>query len=448
MIRFLLTGIFLLYLLYAGPAWSQAKQDSLLQDANLSQCIQYALKHQPLIRQSTIDEAITETTIKSKLADWYPQLNLGYAVQHYLELPTSFFPDASGVKRPVKIGAKNTSNVQLSLSQSIFDRDLLLANKTIKDVRRQAQQTTTSNKINIVVEVSKAFYDLLLTQKQVAVLDENILRLERSLKDAYNQYEGGIVDKTDYKRAQIALNNTKADRKRTNDLVSAKYANLKQLMGYPTNSEISVVYDSLQMEREVFMDTIANVKYSNRIEYQLLQTQQSLLQAELRYNKWSFLPTVNVAGNYTPTFQSDKFTQLYQSAYPSSFIGLQLNLPIFQGGKRIYNMRNANLQLTRLQWDVTALNSQIDAEYSQALASYKGSLAEWSALKDNLGLAEDVYNTLRLQYNAGIKTYLDVIIAETDLRAAQLNYLNALYQVLAGKLDMQRALGSVEYSDN
>lgn len=445
MIRFISSGIFLIYLLSAAPSWAQGKQDSLLQDANLNQCIQYALKHQPLIRQSAIDEEITETTIRSKLADWYPQINLSYAIQHYLELPTSFIPDASGAKRPVKLGAKNTSNFQFSLSQSIFDRDLLLANKTVRDVRKQVQQTTTSNKINVVIEVSKAFYDLLLTQKQVAVLDENILRLERSLKDAYNQYEGGIVDKTDYKRAQIALNNTRADRKRTNDLIGAKYAYLKQLMGYPSNADISVAYDSLQMEREVHIDTLMKVKYEDRIEYQLLQTQQALLQANLRYNKWSFLPTVSAAGNYTPTFQSDQFSHLYQSAYPSSFVGLQLTVPIFQGNKRIYDIRNANLQLTRLRWDITALNSQIDAEYSQALASYKGSLAEWSALKDNLVLADDVYSTLRLQYNAGIKTYLDVIIAETDLRAAQLNYLNALYQVLASKLDMQRALGSVGY---
>lgn len=445
MIRFISSGIFLMFMLFAASARSQGQQDSLLQHADLTQCIQYALKHQPLIRQSSIDEEITETTIRSKLADWYPQINLAYAIQHYLELPTSFIPDASGAKRPVKLGAKNTSNFQFSLSQSIFDRDLLLANRTVRDVRRQAQQTTTSNKINVVVEVSKAFYDLLLTQKQVEVLDENILRLERSLKDAYNQYEGGIVDKTDYKRAQISLNNTRADRKRTKELVDAKYAYLKQLMGYPTNNEISVIYDSLQMEREVFMDTLTRVTYTNRIEFQLLQTQQALLQANLRYNKWSFLPTLSLAGNYTPTFQSDQFTHLYQSAYPSSFVGLQLSVPIFQGNKRIYNIRNANLQITRLQWDITALNSQIDAEYAAAMAAYKGNLAEWNALKSNLALAEDVYNTLRLQYNAGIKTYLDVIISETDLRAAQLNYLNALYEVLASKLDMQRALGSVGY---
>ena len=414
-------------------------------NASLTDCIQYALRNQPLIRQSQLDEAITENTIKSKLADWYPQLNFGYNLQHYLKLPTSFIADANGIKRPVTTGVQNSSIVQLSASQAIFNQEVLLANRTAADVRRQAQQTTVSNKINVVVEVSKAYYDLLLTNKQVQALDENIVRLERSLQDAYNQYKGGLVDKTDYKRAQIALNNTRADRKRAHDLIDAKSAYLKQLMGYPMNMPVNIIYDSLQMEKDALADTLQRVQYNNRIEYQLLQTRQSLLRANVSYYKGAYLPTVSAFGNYTPTFFSEKLPQLYNNNYPTSLVGLQLTLPIFQGGKRIYNIRTANLQVTRSQWDVSALTKQIDAEYTSAMAAYKGNLAEWNALKENVGLAEEVYNTLRLQYAAGIKTYLDVIIAETDLRTAQLNYLNALYNVLASKLDMQKALGTIRW---
>lgn len=430
-----------------SPVFIQAQvtQDTLLNQANLQKCIQYAVKHQPVIYQSQLDEEITENTIKTALSDWYPQVNAVYNLQHALQLPTSFFPDANGNKRATRIGVKNTSNIQFTVNQSIFNRDLLLAGQTAGDVRKQARQTTVSNKIDVVVEVSKAYYNLLLTQQQVKVLDENIVRLDRSLRDAYNQYQGGIVDKTDYKRAQIALNNTRADRKRALDQVEANYANLKQLMGYPVKNSFSVVYDSLQMEKEVFIDTMQQVQTNNRIEYQLLKTQQSLLQAYVKYNKWSYLPTVSAFGNYIPTFQNDRFADLYSHVYPSSVIGLQVAVPIFQGRKRVYNIRNANLQLLRLQWSIEDLNNQVNSEYMQALTTYKGNLAEYNALKENLALAADVYNTLRLQYTAGIKTYLDVIIAETDLRSTQLNYLTALNQVLVSKLDMQKALGAIQF---
>lgn len=428
------------YMLFA-----QNSSDTVLRNATLPMCVQYALQHQPQIQQARIDEEVVENTIKSKLADWYPQVNLGYNIQHYFELPTSFTRDVNGNKVPFKAGVNNTSSLQFTANQNIFNRDLLLANRTATDVRQQAREQTVNSKINVVVEVSKAYYDLMLTQQQVKVLDENIIRLQRSLQNAYDQYQGGIVDKIDYKRAQIALNNTRADRKKAADAIEGKYALLKQLMGYPSENPLSVVYDSLQMEREVPFDTLQTVQYQNRIEYQLLQTQQSLLQSNLRYYRTSYLPTISAVGNFTPSFMSDQFVNMYGSVYPSSFIGVQLTIPLFQGGKRIYNTKNAELQLQRNALDMTFTRSEINTQYQQALANYKGNLAELNAQRENLTLAADVYNTLQLQYNSGIKPYLDVIIAETDLRTAQLNYLNALNQVLSSKLDMQKALGTIQY---
>jgi outer membrane protein TolC len=79
------------------------------------------------------------------------------------------------------------------------------------------------------------------------------------------------------------------------------------------------------------------------------------------------------------------------------------------------------------------------------MASYKSNLNNYHLLKINLGLAREVYNTIQLQYRSGIKTYLDVITAESDLRTTQVNYYNALYQVLSSKLDVQKALGQIKY---
>jgi outer membrane protein len=120
-------------------------------------------------------------------------------------------------------------------------------------------------------------------------------------------------------------------------------------------------------------------------------------------------------------------------------------MPIFQGTKRIQEVREAELQLDRLNWDFTSLKDNINTQYQQALAIYKGNLADYLALKDNVQLANDVYNVIDLQYRSGIKTYLDVIVAESDLRSAQLNYFNSLYQLLQSKLDVEKALGTVQY---
>jgi len=423
----------------AAQSFSQAN-DSLLPAASLQNCVQYALKHQPAVQQSVLDEEITERQIRIRLADWYPQLNFNYNIQHNFQVQTSIIGG-----NPVKLGVNNTSYGQFGLTQAIFNRDVLLARRSADDVRKQAQQSTTSNKIDITVNVSKAFYDVLLTQQQINLDNETLNRLEKSFKNAYDQYTGGIVDKIDYKRATIALNNAKAQKRQDEESLEAKYASLRNQMGYPVNARLNLVYDSVQLEKDAFTDTSQALSYDNRIEYQLLETQKRLQASNLTYYKLGFLPSVGLFGNYNLNFLNDDFAKLYSHNYPNSYAGISLAFPIFQGGKRIQQIRAATLQLKRVDYDIASLKNNISAAYTQALAVYKSSFNYYTILKENLAIATDVYNTIQLQYKEGVKTYLDVIFAETDLRSAQVNYTNALYQVLSSKLDVQKELGTIQY---
>lgn len=436
-----LVGLFLasLFILQA-QAQAQDLKDSLLAQATLDQCVQYALSHQPAVEQAKIDERITELNIQSRLADWYPQIGASYNLQHNFQRQTSFF---NGTPTPVGVG--NTSTAQLYLNQSLFNRDLVLANRTRGDVRLQAQQQTASRAIDVIANVSKAFYDILTTRQQIRVADENILRLQKSLSDAYNRYQAGVTDKTDYKRAQIALNNTVASRRASEVALTAKLENLKDLMGYPVSARLDIVYDSLQMEREVAFDTLQQPVSSKRIEYQLLTTQKRLQQSNVLYQRNAFLPSVSATAVYNLNYLNNQFGKLYGSNYPNSFIGLTAALPIFQGGKRKANIRAAEWQVARIDLDLRDLENSINSQYAAALGSYKGNLAGYQASKANVDLAREVYEVIQLQYRAGVKSYLEVITSETDLRTAQINYFNALYQVLASKIDAQRALGLITY---
>lgn len=438
--RHILLPVFATFLFIPFKGLTQKSQDSILQPATINECIQYALKHQPVIHQSLIIEQITEETIKTKLADWYPQLNLNANIQNNIQLPTSFFGG-----NYVNTGTHNISGLNVTATQNIFNRDAMLAGRTATDVRRQVKQITDSNRIGVAANVGKAFYEVLLTQKQIDVLDEEIVRLNRSLKDAYNQYKGGIVDKTDYKRATISLNNATAQRKQGNGVLTAKYYVLKQLMGYPDSASLTLRYDSTQLETEAQLDTSQLINYDNRIEYKILQTQKRLQEYNLKYYKWGFLPTVSAYGAYNLNYFNNSLGKLYSQSFPNSNIGLQFSFPIFQGFKRIHQVKSAELQIDFVDWGLINLKSRIVSEYAQALALYKGNLANYDALKENVQLANEVYTVIRLQYQQGIKTYLEVIIAESDLLTSQLNYYTALYQLLQSKIDVQKALGIIQY---
>jgi len=411
-----------------------------LDKATLEEVVKYAIRNQPAIQQSVIDERITENNIKNRLADWYPQINFNYNLQHNFIVQTSIIGG-----NPVKLGVKNLSTGQLTVSQAIFNRDILLARRTQNDVRLQSSQLTASNKTDLAVDVSKAFYDVLTTKQQIDVSNEDIVRLERSLKDAQNQYKAGVADKIDYKRALISLNNTKAARKSNEEVLTGKVEYLKSLMGYPKEQELSLQYDTLQLEQEIFLDTLQNADYTERIDYQLLSTHKRLLEYNFQYTKWSYLPTVAANGAYNLNFQNNQFLDLYSKIFPNSFLVLTLSLPIYQGGKRKINTNTAEWQLKRINLDIKRLQLNVNAEYVRALGNYKGSLINLLTQKENRDLAKEVYDIIQLQYRSGIKTYLEVITSETDLRLARINYYNALYQVLSNKIDVQRALGQLNY---
>jgi outer membrane protein len=419
---------------------AQATNDSLLAAATLQQCIQYALDHQPSVKQSQLQEEIVGYNIRSRLADWYPQIGGNYSLQHNFQRSTSYFNGTA-----VPVGVKNTSTAQVYLDQTIFNRDVLLANRTQNEVRLAAKQSTAAEKIDITVNVSKAYYDILTTTQQIRVANENIARLQKSLEDAYYRYQSGVTDKTDYKRAQISLNNTKATKQINEAALVAKMENLKNFMGYPVGVSLTVVYDSLQMEKEVGFDTLQRPDFSRRIEYQQLITQKNLQEANIVYQRNAFLPNVSATAVYNLNYLNNNFGKLYGANYPNSFVGLTAGIPIFQGGKRKANVRSAQLTVAQIDLELLNLENTINSQYATALSNYKGSLANYLASKENVGLAQEVYDVINLQYKAGVKTYLEVINAETDLRTSQINYFNALNQVLASKVDAERALGLIHY---
>ncbi|HET6254815.1 MAG TPA: TolC family protein [Puia sp.] len=414
--------------------------DTLPSQATVEACVQFALKHYPLVQQAMLDEQITDRQIRSRLAEWYPQVGLNASYQNNFQLPAVAFNGSYAYS-----GTYNQSSVAFGLSQTLFNRDVLLASQTKRDVMTQIHQMTVSDKIDVTVNVSKAFYDVLLTEEEIKVLDDDIVRLERNLKDTYNQFQGGLVDKTDYKRATISLNNSKAQRKTDEETLKAKYAVLIQLMGYRGKDSLHLVYDSAAMAQEVVLDTTAVPDFNQRIEFQQLMTEKRLQQAEVKYQKWAYIPSVSAGAGYSLNYLNPEFGKLYTNNFPTSYAGLTVSVPIFQGTQRTQNIKIAELQLTRLDWDVANLQSQINSQYTQALATYKSNLNNYYVQQDNLNLARDVFNTIEKQYRSGVKAYLDLITSETDLRTAQVNYSDALYQVLSSKLDVEKALGAIKF---
>ncbi len=436
------------FLLGPGLSWAQTPAPTPppppAGPLTLQQCLNYALAYQPLVRQARLDEGIADAGNRVALSAWLPQVNATAVGQHYFGLPFTVFPDpTTGVPTPRQLGVKNVTTLGLAGTQVIYNNDVRLAARQAPLNRLAAGQNTINNKIATVSDVSRAFYSVLLSQRQAKVFDEDIRRLTRNYVDARNRYDAGIVDKTDFLQAQISLNNSKASRKQSFEAVNANTAYLQQLMGFPATRLVELQYDTLQLEREAVVDTLTQLDPTNRIEYQQVLTQKSLQGTTVNYYRLGFLPSLSAFGNYNSVYQANTVSDQYQQRFPNSYAGLQIALPLFTGFRRTQNLRLARLQDQRVDEDLLNTRNQVTTEYATALANYKGYYEAYVQSRQNLDLSRQVYTVVDLQYREGIKAYLDLLVAQTTLRTSQLNYYSALFQVLTSKVELLRAQGTL-----
>ena len=425
--------------LLSNTGFAQQQSESLPPNATLQQLIDYALRNKISIKQAELDESIGERDIDISLSGWYPQLGLTGNFNHNVKLPTMFFNGAN-----IPMGTKNSSALTLQADQQILNPALMQAKKGADLLRLSNRQNTESQKIDAVVDVSKAYYDILTSEEQIKIVQENIARLQKQYNDSHVRYEVGVVDKTDYKRAQIALANARADEKRTVEMRKYKYDYLKQLLALDKSQNLTLSFNNADMESQILLDTTSGLNVTNRIEFQQLQTSKKIHELNTQYYKWTYLPNISAFYNYAFNYRNNSFGKLYNDNIPSSIAGLNLSLPIFQGFKRKNQINKSRLQEERIDWDIKNLETSVNTQYSMARATYNANLSDWKTAQENVTLSKEVYETIKLQYDEGIKTYLDLMTAETDLKTTQLNYLNALYALLASKLDVQKAIGSIQ----
>lgn len=439
-------------------AWSQTEQTTTSAAANplirpvedtsrpmtLDQCVTYALKNQPALHQALIYTDITRATNAINLAGWLPQVGVSGNLTHYLALPTAFVKNSTtNTIVQQKTGVVNTFTPVLSATQTIFNPSLIFAAKAAPLYIQQAEQVTDSTKINIVAVVSKTFYNLLLTLQQINVLKEDTARLNKNVQITYHQYVGGIVDETDYNEAKITLNNSVSQLKMATENMIPQYAALKQAMGLPPEQQFNISFDTLQTMKDIAFDTTAALQYPKRIEFQELQTSKKIQGQQIDYYRKAWLPTVGAFFDYDYAFQNNTFGSLFSNAYPYSYVGLSVSMPIFTGFGRTQSLRRARLQGQLLNWSEVNLKSQIYSEYTSAMASYKSNLYDLNSQRENVDLARRTYDIVALQYQQGVVAYLNVITAESNLITSEIGYLNSLFQLLSSKIDLEKSMGVI-----
>lgn len=421
----------------------------------LKQCIEYALGTNTQIKNSQIDRTIADNKtkeVRSKAlphvdgeVDYIHNINIQKIILENGVIPAFTNPLApKGEVIAFQLQLQNNLTAGLSASQVIFDKGLFSQLNTSSLYKELADQSIKKSKIDVIELVSKAYYGVLVSQQQLSFLESNLKRLDSVYKETDARFKAGLIKQIDLYRVEVALNNMKEEKEKSEKNLLLSKSLLAYQMNYD-NLDNLILTDSLSESSIEEITTATKPNFSSRVEYSILQTQEKISANKTIVAKSAFYPRLFAFATtgYNPS--ATNAGDLFQKSryYNYTFVGAKLQIPIFSGFEKRYKVRNEFLEEEKIKNTMQRTEKMIGLEVQQAQINYTKAVESLKIQKRNLSLAQENLKSIKIENEKGIVNNIEVINAEADLRQAQNNYYNSLYQAYIAKVDLDKSLGNL-----
>lgn len=426
-----------------------AQQDST-HTFSVKDCVDYALKNNAQVKNALLDIDIQTQDNRVTTAGALPSLK---ATGNYTDnillptqlLPGQFFGQPAGTYVPLKFGTQYAASGSVALQQTLFDGQVfvgLQARRTSIDYRQKAAALTQDI---IRANIYKIYYQLVVSKTQIEQIDANIGRAQNLLHVNTELNKNGFAEKLEVNRSDVQLANLETEKLTALSSIQNGYYGLKFLMGMPEKDSL-VLTDTVtedQLKQGLLNEGVYD--YNNRNDYLFYKSLNTLNEYNVRRYKLSYYPTLSFSGNFTRQGQGNDFNVFGKGQwYNSSYLGLNLSIPIFSGFAKNASVKEAELQLKQSQNNLQNIKDSIDNNVMKAINNYHTAIATLDYQKKNVRLAVDVYNQSQKKYESGLGTTLDITNAQADLSVAQSNYVSAMYDAVIAQIDYLYATGQLK----
>jgi len=460
--------ILLIILLGLGLPAGLMAQERL--NYSLQECISYAMKNQNSIKNALLDEQIQLQKNREVLGIAMPQVKANGQFQYLFVIPKqradanafdfssnlSFFKIDTPAfiayqNRPkakyseLQFGLPLNASAGIQATQILFDAGVLVALQARKSLEELSVLNTKRTEQDLKVAISKAFYNCLIAEKRVALLNENITLLSSLEEMTKKLYGEGFAEKIDADRLTVQKNNLITEKEKIDNLIQLSYMMLKFQMGMPLQTDLGIngQLDLDEIKAGVELDRVPD--YENRVEMRLLQTVKRLNGYDYKRYQKGYLPTIAAAlsGNYAT--QTKQFKELFTLPYfPTGALVLNASVPLYDGNTRRAKMMQAKLNVMKNENDIEAFKLAVDLESGNARTQFRNSLMSLENQKNNIELARRVYEIAQKKYREGLGSNIEILQAETAYKEAQTNYFNSLFEAAIAKIDFLKSLGQLK----
>lgn len=419
------------------------------QSFSLDEAIDYALVNHNSIKQEHLNQQDATYQVKEYWARGLPQVNGKVGYQYFFEIPTTILPEEfamPGQPAEVQFGTTNNLTAGLSANALLFDGGFLVGLKAQRMYKELVNSQIGQTERDIRVNVTKAYLNVLALKESMDIIDGNISSIEKTRDETKALYENGFAEQLDVDRLDLTLQNLQTEKQNIDQVIESTKLILKFQMGHPLNEEIILTDDVSRIQASsVSKDELLQASWSvdDRVEIGLIDQSIELTDINIRSIKAQYLPSLTASVDYNQSLQTNDLFGSNNSWFPTGIVGLNLGIPIYDAGDKKAKIERAKIQQEGLLLQRNDMSRLIELEITSAQIAVENAYRNLDQRQAAQVLAEKIYNTTLVKYKEGVGASLEVNQAEVDMLAAQRNYIDALFNYLLARTDLERAIGKL-----
>jgi len=429
--------ISILLLFFALIAVKADAQQKLI--LSLESARKHALDHNKNMLNADFAMEKAQLAVREAIANGLPQINASMDYSNALGAKISIRFNESMPASEIDI--KPQSNFYLNVNQLIFSGNYIVGVQISKLAQNLSRLGYQKTELEVISAVTDAYYMVLISGESKAIITQNL----NNLKDLYKKTEAlanvGIIEKTDVDQLFVQMNSLQNALSSAERQVELATNLLRLQLGASIETEIELTDNltKLMEDAEVENMLITQFKVEDNIDFQMLQQQEFMTKKMVDMQKSNALPTLAAFYRYTYKLLKPDFDMT-----PTNMVGLQMNIPIFSSGVRNAQTKQALIDLKTTQNNKSLLVDQLKTQEKQLRFNFNSALETFNNQKANVEVSRRVYGSLKLKYEQGLISGLDLIGADNNYLRAESDYITAMMQVLNSRLYLEKLYGNIQ----
>lgn len=425
----------------------------------LPQAREYALQHNKTLLNARGQLASSKEKYKETVARGLPQIDgsLDYMTYFNYEMNFSFgspggeMPDITQLpfddgdravmgiignmfsSEPIIMDDQLSGKVQLS--QLLFSGQYMAGVQTAKIARKLADQSLILTELDIKENITNTYCGILISEKTLSIVNDNIKNLETILQHTNNLYKAGIAEQTDVDQLKITVSQLKNTQKSFERMNQLNYNMLKFQLGVAPETKIVLLDKIEQLLDYVNPETAMLTEFdiTNNMNYQLMESQSLISKKQVDLQNWAYAPTVAAYYSYTQKIVTTAF-----DLTPNHLAGVNLSVPILSGGARNARVSQAKINMDIAQRNQEMVKDQLELQKNQLLFNYQNAMENYNTQKENVDVALRVYQNIQNKYQQGMVSSLDLTQANSNYLNAQNNYTSSVLTLIQAQTSLDK----------